>query len=201
MTCRFLVCVLVVLIVAVLGPPGLVIPSTQAAQDKVGAPVETPRKSVRVHLFFDDTRRVASSDWKFSVACDGAPVDVVWIGPNEARIGAVDGKCTLRFSAEGQEAVFPDFGSDLLASGGELVVAFLTNPALLEQNVSLSGHSTVERDARSRYDDARTAVCEAWHRASEAQQKRTTRVAFYNFTPDTEGDPVEVTGYYFELQG
>ncbi len=195
MKCRFRAAVLAVFIVAVFGPTGL------AGQDKSVAPAESLRKSIRVHLFLDDARRVANSDWQLSIACGGTPVDVVWAGPNEARIGPTSGKCSLRFSAEGQEAVFPDFGSDMLAIGGELVVAFVTNPALLEQDVVVSGGAPTVRDARSRYDDARAAVCEAWHRASEAQRKRTIRVTFYNFTPDTEGDPVEVTGYSFELQG
>lgn len=196
MKCRFRAAVLAVFIVALFnGPAGL------AGQDKSVAPAESLRKSIRVHLFLDDARRVADSEWQLSIECGGTPVDVVWVGPNEARIGPTSGKCSVRFSAEGQEAVFPDFGSDMLASGGELVVAFMTNPALLEQDVVVSGATPAVRDARSRYDDARAAVCEAWHRASEAQQKRTTRVAFYNFTPDTNGDPVEVTGYYFELQG
>lgn len=136
-------------------------------------------------------------NWILEIRSGGVPLDLHKVDKDRVIIGDISEPCSFRFKRGNEEAHF-DVSANLLGRGGELVVAFITKPALLNKEVSLVDGETRRIERFEGYDEARAHASGAWRKLSKEEIERVRRAVFYRFVPNTDNDPVAEIGYYFD---
>jgi hypothetical protein len=150
-----------------------------------------------VRLFIDDSERQLGGAWTLEIKSGTVPVELKWVGKAAFFVGDISAASSCHFKRGAEEAWFD--ADHLFVHGGVLILAFIRNPAVLSRDLSLVDGEVSRIEKFAAYDDARSYASRGWRMLSKKDKGRAGRAFFYHFTPDTDYDPVAVTGRYFEL--